>query len=154
MVTIAVVAVLLGLAVPSMSDFIARNRVGTQMNDLLADIHFARTEAVKRASTVTICNSSSKTACTDSSWNDGWIVRLDTTPFEVLRATKAVASSVTLTPTFAAAFVNRIQFQPSGTVAVGAEGFFTLCNSKIKEGRRLTISNTGSGSIKTITTCS
>ncbi len=115
LVTVVVVAILIGLAVPNMRDFIARNRVATQINDLLVDINFARTEAIKRATTVTLCISSNQTVCTPlSAWKDGWIVRLDTAPFEVLRATKAVASGVTLTT---ATFGTNIQYLPSGAIA-------------------------------------
>jgi type IV fimbrial biogenesis protein FimT len=52
MVTIAVVAIMATIAVPSFRDLIQNNRVTTQTNELVTALNFARTEAVKRGRAV------------------------------------------------------------------------------------------------------
>lgn len=55
MVAITVLAIGLGLAVPSFMDLIRQNRLTTQTNGLMAALAIARSEAVKRGTPVTLC---------------------------------------------------------------------------------------------------
>lgn len=54
-VTIAILAILLGLAAPSFRDLIENNRTATRTNDLVAALNFARSEAIKRGVDVSLC---------------------------------------------------------------------------------------------------
>jgi type IV fimbrial biogenesis protein FimT len=55
------------------------NRVSTEVNGLLGDLQYTRSEAVKEGATVTICPSNSaQTQCVNSpAWQDGWIIFSD-----------------------------------------------------------------------------
>jgi type IV fimbrial biogenesis protein FimT len=83
MITIALVAIVLGLGVPSFIDFMRNSRLAGTANDLLADLNLARTEAIKRHVPVTLCASgdplaaSPACAATDSTSFSGWIVFVD-----------------------------------------------------------------------------
>jgi type IV fimbrial biogenesis protein FimT len=94
MVTVAVAALLMGLAVPSLWSIIQDNRLTAQSNDFLSDIRLARSEAIKRSRRVTMCRCKSDTAGTgkckennrgkftcfknaDYNWDQGWIVFVD-----------------------------------------------------------------------------
>ena len=59
MVTVGVVAIMLSVAVPSISSMVKGNRLSTQINMVMADIHLARSESVKRGVRVIICRSAS-----------------------------------------------------------------------------------------------
>ena len=48
MITLAVLAILLSLAVPSFTSVINANRLTAQANELVADLQLARTEAIRR----------------------------------------------------------------------------------------------------------
>jgi type IV fimbrial biogenesis protein FimT len=48
MVAITVVAILIGLAVPSLTEIIKRNEIAAQNNELIALVHLARNEAIRR----------------------------------------------------------------------------------------------------------
>ena len=54
MVTIAIAAILLGIAIPSFTETIASNRLTTNANALVTALNFARSEAVKRGIQVTV----------------------------------------------------------------------------------------------------
>jgi hypothetical protein len=60
-----------GYMAPNMFSFLATNRSAAQTNDLIADINFARSEAIKRNGTVVICKSTSPTATTPILRSDG-----------------------------------------------------------------------------------
>jgi type IV fimbrial biogenesis protein FimT len=75
MVTIMVLAVLLGLGVPSFREAALSSRVTSYANDLVASVQLARSEAIKRNAPVTLCASSDGTVCEDEGgWEVGWIV--------------------------------------------------------------------------------
>ncbi|MBB3047506.1 type IV fimbrial biogenesis protein FimT [Litorivivens lipolytica] len=65
LITLAVVAIVASLAVPSFQNMIATQRVRSAANDLVATLNFARSEAVKRNATVTITPAA-------GGWTDGW----------------------------------------------------------------------------------
>lgn len=82
LVTISVLAILLAIAVPSFQTFILNNRLATATNELVSALAIARSEAVKRATRVTVCKSANAGAAnpvcsTGANWQDGWIVFVD-----------------------------------------------------------------------------
>jgi type IV fimbrial biogenesis protein FimT len=92
LVTLAVAAVLLTMAVPGFQSVMARNRVSGLTNELIAALNLARSEAIKGGYTVTICKSTSTDAtdnpsastptpsCSTASgvgWQNGWLVFVD-----------------------------------------------------------------------------
>src|SRR4030067_1077024 len=79
MVTLAVGAILLSVAVPSFSTMIMNNRLITQTNDFVTALNIARSEAIKRSGRVTMCKSNDNTACDISAtgWVQGWIIFVD-----------------------------------------------------------------------------
>jgi len=75
MVTIGIAALLFGMAVPSLIDFIRNSRITSAANDMLVDLNLARTESVKRRSIVTLCLSDNPAdADPDCGDGRGWIV--------------------------------------------------------------------------------
>lgn len=136
MITIAVLAILLGLATPSMQAMIARNRMAAESNALSADIAMARQEASRRGITVTICpaaitrnsNALGAVNCSGSDWNTGRIMFVDNPPLgavenaaDILR-TREATNGVVIAPDVAN-FGLRVS--PSGTVSNALN--FTVC---------------------------
>jgi type IV fimbrial biogenesis protein FimT len=76
-IVIAIVGVLIALGVPSFKYVTTANRIAAEVNGLLGDMQFARAEAIKEGQTVVVCVSSDGTSCTNSPWNNGWIVCSD-----------------------------------------------------------------------------
>ncbi len=80
MVTIAVLAILLAIGIPSFAPLIASNRLTSATNELIASLQTARTEAIRRNARITVCPAApSATACSGN-WRDGWMAFLDQTP--------------------------------------------------------------------------
>jgi type IV fimbrial biogenesis protein FimT len=79
LVAITVLAVVLGITVPAMGEFVARSRASSQVNELVGALHLARSEAVTRGVPVAVCPSNAlSTACANSAnWSGGWIVFAD-----------------------------------------------------------------------------
>ncbi|MFI4889776.1 MAG: GspH/FimT family pseudopilin [Steroidobacterales bacterium] len=84
MITVAIVAILTGIAIPSYKYVTTSNRIANEINGLLGDLQYARFAAIKAGQTVTVCASSnptvaSPTCSVSTNWATGWIVFSDTT---------------------------------------------------------------------------
>jgi type IV fimbrial biogenesis protein FimT len=77
MITVVIVAVVLGLAVPSFQTQLLNNRSLALGEDFATAINFVRSEAVKRATRVSLCASSDGATCAGE-WTDGFIAFVDT----------------------------------------------------------------------------
>jgi type IV fimbrial biogenesis protein FimT len=78
LVVMAIVAILLGLGIPSYRYITNSYRMSAEVNGLLGDLQYARSEAIKEGQTVTTCVSTNGTACTGGNqWAGGWIVFSD-----------------------------------------------------------------------------
>lgn len=75
LVTVAVAALLLALAVPSFDAIVARQRQSAEINALFHAVHRARKESIMRRRVVSICPSPDGERCEPGrDWSDGWIV--------------------------------------------------------------------------------
>ena len=72
LVTIAIVAILISVALPGMGDVIARNRIASSANAFLAGLSQARIEAIRRNSPAGVCPTTSGLAC-DGEWGERWM---------------------------------------------------------------------------------
>jgi type IV fimbrial biogenesis protein FimT len=84
MVGLVVLAVLMGIAAPAMTSFVANQRLSGQSNDLMSDLTFARSEAIRRGAAVTVCKTADPSvaapACNVTvadAWTAGRIVFAD-----------------------------------------------------------------------------
>ncbi|AJQ97427.1 GspH/FimT family pseudopilin [Gynuella sunshinyii] len=70
MITIAVVAILVTVAAPNMSDFLQRNQLNSYVFDVVGAVAATRSEAVTRGERVSFRSK------TSSDWSDGWQIIL------------------------------------------------------------------------------
>ncbi len=76
MVTVAIAAILLTIGVPSFTKLMTKNQLSGEIQTLQGTINFARSEAIKRGSRVSICKSNNQSTCSGN-WSDGWIIFVD-----------------------------------------------------------------------------
>ena len=130
-IVMGMVAVLMAIAVPSYRYITNANRIAAEVNGLLGDLQFARAEAIKQGSTVTVCVSANGTSCSGaevSTWQNGWIVFNDINNDHQVNGGEAVLrtqSTFTGTDTFVAnpatgyITFNREGFASGGTAVAG-----------------------------------
>jgi len=147
-ITLSIAAILMAIAAPSFSSIIQNNRMTTQYNELLASLSLARSEAIKRAQQVTVCQSSTGTSCggASSSWHVGWIVYVDTNTDDtrdggedILRVNSVLSGDNTLSYDS-----TRAAFGSDGLAIGNSAGTFTLCDSRGDANKQgLVVSSTG-----------
>lgn len=128
-IVMSIVAILAAIGVPSFKYVTASNRIASEINGLLGDMQFARSQAVKQGQSVTVCASSSPyTQCTGgvagSAWQHGWIVFLDANINKSVDAGEAIIrvqpafsgtdTFIASVNTFSAVTYNRMGYAPTG----------------------------------------
>ena len=127
LMTLALLAILVSIAAPSMGEFVRENRAATQTNQFVTTLNLARSEAVKRGAIVSVCRSADSETCADGDdWSVGWVIFEDDNqnsggapvlgdPDDVIRAWGSLGDSTVLRRTN-----NRqIRFDPRGAVTHG-----------------------------------
>ena len=112
MVTVIIVAILSAMAAPSYKSIVTDMRMSSEINALINDLNFARSEALKRGQIISVCPALSPTAATTScsattDWSTGWVVLAPSgvTPLRLSAGvthsdtlTSGLTSSITITP--------------------------------------------------------
>jgi type IV fimbrial biogenesis protein FimT len=78
-VVISIVGILMAIGAPSYKYVTTANRISSEINGLVGDLQFARSEAIKEGLTVTVCATTDGTTCTGAgaTWTKGWLVFMD-----------------------------------------------------------------------------
>ena len=142
MVTLAVAAILLAWAVPSMQSFISRNQMSTEVNNFMASLYFGRSEAVKRLRDVSLCPSTDGNSCADSmDWAQGWMMYVDVNDNNNFDTGDIVVQTNPAVPLGNTGNVQRITFNPRGSSNAGSFDFTD--SSGIAGARCVTLSSAG-----------
>ena len=163
-IVLTIAGVLAALAAPGMQRFVASNRLTTQVNDLLADISTARSEAIKRNTITGICTSTSGTSCTaGGNWVNGWLVYYvcpATDPtcvvgtlvtvkmHEALTGSNTLSATQTDVSSGTTSSVDTVTYSKSGAFSSQAFTYtFTLCDPGQKQSRIVGITVVGQTSV-------
>ena len=77
-VVMAIIGIAAMIAIPSFRGFTDSSNVTSATNDLVSALNLARSEAVTRATNVTVCKSADQASCTTAgNWEQGWIIFVD-----------------------------------------------------------------------------
>lgn len=143
MVTVAIVAILGALAVPSFKTMIQANRTRTVASELMGMLNLARSEAARRGQPVSVCPSSNGSSCstTGTGWDSGWIAFVNEnhasasanekkSPIryqgeQLLQVRQNLPTGVSVRPN--GNFTNGITFLRTGLVWGPATGTFAIC---------------------------
>jgi type IV fimbrial biogenesis protein FimT len=130
MVTIAIAGILAAIALPSFQNMIVSSRLNGVASDMVDIVSFARSESIKRNSTIRLCRAASATATscagTSGDWVD-WVVLSGST---VLRRDQLNdhGGSIELTSTLTG---DRVDFGSDGLARTGgnlvAESEISVC---------------------------
>jgi len=167
MVTIGILTLLIGMAMPMFTNVIKNSRIRSQSSDLLTNLAIARAESAKRAVRVTLCASTTWANATPSctgggatAWSNGYIVFADQNgngSFDAGSDTVIAVSEPlsggnvlqTIAGFGAPASADKFQFRPSGATNLpAAGGTFKLCDDRSgsagkQVGRQIVLTVTG-----------
>ena len=156
LITIAVASILLGLAVPSFTGMIVNSRLTAQTHDIIAAANLARSEAIKRNSSVSLCRvrTAGATACDTSNgeW-EHWIVRAGNGTIVRRGRVNTFGGTLAVSSTLVD---DRADFGADGLVrtdgALATDRAFSVCASNIKHGNIKQVTLGAGSRISTTTT--
>ncbi len=130
MVTIALMAMVLTLAIPSYKETVRNAILTSRMNEFVATLNYARSEAVKRSMNVTVA-----TADGSANWEHGWrVFYTDTNGVnQILRVHESLTANYTLHNNGNPNPLTQITFGSDGETSNSAS--FALCDNSDGSGR-------------------
>lgn len=155
MVTVAVLAILASVAMPSLTAFTARNRISALSSDFVSSLVLARTEAARAGLPVLVLPATG--GVTGNEFAKGWNLYLDN------NSSGAYDSGDTLIRTYAALpgtlkmqGSSPIQFTTIGYLTPAASVSFLLCprSGSGRDGVQITVPPNGLADVTKVTTCS
>jgi type IV fimbrial biogenesis protein FimT len=146
MLALSILSMLLYIATPSFRDAGLPSQLRAIANNVVAATRIARSEAIKRSTTVQLCVSSDGKTCGNGNWRQGWIVINGGT---VLHSEPSAPVGYRVT---SAAGSVALSFDATGLGA--SPDSFTVCRQTPTAGaqeRVVTISAAGRASVRTTT---
>jgi len=130
MVTLVIAVILAMIAIPQYQSIMQAQYTTSGINNLLNDMAYARSEAMKEGQYVSMCVSSGGTTCTSNTWDAGWIVYTNPSASNSSSQTFTAGTSIILRtqPAFAANYT--MATNPAGTTQVtfSRDGFSSSAN--------------------------
>jgi type IV fimbrial biogenesis protein FimT len=147
MITIAILAIIAGIAVPSYQGLIQSNQVRATSHAFYGSLVLARSEAVKNNLPVALCKSVDSASCSGGgTWDGGWLVYIDADSDgsfdagEILLDSHSALVGLTLRATDAD--LHQVIYQADGTQRLAAN--FNVCvDDDMSRGSKITIGLTG-----------
>lgn len=155
-VTLAISAILIAVAVPSLQSFMGDSEMSSTSNHFVYSLQTARSEAIKRAGPVGLCPSTNPLdddpACGGSDYSTGWIVYFDGNGNGTREAAdELILQSEARSPAFefdaANVFSSRVYFNESGTsinpAGIPLSGTITISFAGDREQRIVNVAANG-----------
>lgn len=137
---------LIALTATSMQAFVLNNRQVSSINEFIASIQFARSEAVTRNNRITICASVDGINCAAATWEGGWLIFNDRDGDQVVDAGEIILRAVGQVDGMqirSGVFGNFFVYRPNGRVMTNVvnvnTGQFTFCDRRGPEKARVII---------------
>ena len=150
----AIATILIRIAVPPFADYFSKSRLTSSVSTLVADLNYARGEAITRNTPVIVCAKVADSAdcATAPNWHAGWVVCVDANADNVcdagsatapnpIRVRHAVSSATVITAGTAV-----VRFNPAG--AITGNDAFTIAGGPSASPTR-TIRVTSNGNVRT-----
>ena len=119
MVTVAILAIIAGIAAPSFTNLIRSNRVTSAGNELVALMQVARSGAISGRATATVCPSADGSTCAATAGNRWIAIVTKNGASNVLRdSTLSSGVAIAASPNLSGAS-NKLTFTPNGFSAAG-----------------------------------
>ena len=156
LITVSVVAIMLSVAVPNLTNMVKNNRLVTELNMVMTNLHLARNEAAKRDVRVILCRSANPNlpvpTCggIENNWSTGYLVftgedgnnTYQAGTDTLIRRGQPAQEGVSLRTS--STWNNNLEINPNGTLNEGTTAIMVLCDDRgNSKGRQITIPLSG-----------
>lgn len=160
-ITIAVLAIITSIALPSFHSFRENQEVSQLLPSIRQYVNFSKSVASTQHTQIVMCSSSNSDQCDNSQWEKGIIIFSDLNNNKKRDATETIYKKVlteikygTLTWSGGATNLNTITFQSDSGLPRGSPGSFYYCSFKHPQNHRyIPVSPMGHTRIEDTTKC-
>ena len=149
MITVAIVAILIGISVPSFAHLGSSQKMSTTTHTVMASFNHARMRALSLGKQVVLCPSTDGATCSGgTSWQHGWLTYDDANRNRKLDPSETVSANVGALPAGLVATTTagrpQLMFKPDGG-AWGNPLTLTICDVKNTDakGKAVIVNNGG-----------
>ena len=147
LVTMAIIAITLAIAVPYLKNYNWNLRMQTAMDTLQTDLTLTRSSALSYGIQTVICPAATKNECLrNSEWHKGWMVFADLNGDRQRQEGEPLlkkANAIGLLTISSARSRSNLRFHPNGTAA-GSNASVLFCDKRgSRYARKVILSNTG-----------
>ncbi len=147
-ITVAIAGILTLIVLPGMQSLMSGERLTSYTNSLLSDMMLARSKAVELNQVVILCSSNDLATCTNTDFEDGWIVIIDTNNDgiggagdELVKVQQNIAGDIEFQPSDPA--LTNIVYDNRGFTP-NNQGTLSICDERGNESAKtLTLTPTG-----------
>lgn len=141
-IALTMISILIAVGAPKLQNMQKGNRLTSAINQLAADIAYAKSEAINRNASISIV------ADATNGWNGGWQIELANGT--ALRVTGPIATNYNLVGT-----VNAFTYKSDGLKSDTITQTFTLCKTGEagNYGKRITVNGVGKARMETGIAC-
>lgn len=134
-ITVAVLAIALAIAVPSFQSIVSRNQLTAITNELVAALQLTRMEAVRRNQRVVLCPTTDGSTCSGANWVRV-VVREAETGGDVIREFRFTGRGISILGSPSVAVGNQLSFNSTGfaragTNAINTAGAIRVCTTAL-----------------------
>jgi type IV fimbrial biogenesis protein FimT len=144
MVSVAIAAILLGMALPAFNTFIEQRTMAARVNDLVTAVNLARSEAVNRGGPVSI--QAMDASDNANEWGPGYCITPGT-PGNCNNSLRDFepAADATMNATGGLDGVGTLTYNGRGLLTLGAQGTIELCSTdaSVDPGREIAVNMVG-----------
>ncbi|WP_062268557.1 GspH/FimT family pseudopilin [Endozoicomonas arenosclerae] len=136
MITLLIAAIIIAMGLPQLRDMSNTIRFANIQQNLISNLLYARSEAVKNGSNTLVCGSSDGVTCSaiPSNWSQGWIIFTDENnnglydgdTVDTPRRIQTIDSIASITWSN----VTPVVFEGDGTVNNTSSGTFLICDGQ------------------------
>ena len=148
LVVVAIIAITLGIGLPSFQSMIASNRLTASANDMVVALQIARSESIKKVKFAGVSIHTDDTGTASATPTNKWIAFLDSSTSSIPVGTGPVIQSYAAAKgVTVAATGNTPEYRPDGRLTAAAAITITFTTSGSTEQRVLTIQRSGQVSV-------
>jgi len=142
MATLAIAAVLIGLALPAYNGFVAQRRLTSEVNDFMVAVQYARSEATKQGGLVSVQAIDNSDG--GNEWGKGYCVVVGN-PGNCDNALRTFdpTGTTTLNADGALDGLGTLSFNSRGLLVGAGAGTLDICDPNEPRGRRVTMTTIG-----------
>ena len=159
LVTIAVIAILVAVAIPSFQRDLMKKEMQSSQIKVQRALQLARQHAMSQANHVVICNSHNGTLCSSNHWTQGFIVFVDINKNRQRESNESLVLGEALNLKYGQlswGSLNRdnLSFLPRTGLPLGSNGTFSYCAQNTQFSYSIVVSHMGHSRIDQTQNCS